>query len=63
LVFHVPGAQLDEASGTGGVLARYAAERVHAVLVTCTDGRCGDGPARLSLASRLDRRICSSLRS
>ena len=34
----------DEASGTGGVLARYAAEGVHTVLVTCTDGRCGDGP-------------------
>ena len=34
----------DEASGTGGVLARYAAEGVRTVLVTCTDGRCGDGP-------------------
>ncbi|HKS98912.1 MAG TPA: PIG-L family deacetylase [Rugosimonospora sp.] len=34
----------DEAIGTGGVLARYAAEGVRTVLVTCTDGRCGDGP-------------------
>ena len=34
----------DEATGTGGVLARYAAEGVTTVLVTCTDGRCGDGP-------------------
>lgn len=34
----------DEATGTGGVLARYAAEGVHTVLVTCTDGGCGDGP-------------------
>lgn len=33
----------DEATGTGGVLARYAAEGVRTVLVTCTDGRCGDG--------------------
>ena len=34
----------DEATGTGGVLARYAAEGMQTVLVTCTDGRCGDGP-------------------
>ena len=34
----------DEASTTGGVLARYAAEGVRTVLVTCTDGGCGDGP-------------------
>jgi LmbE family N-acetylglucosaminyl deacetylase len=34
----------DEATGTGGVLARYAAEGIRTVLVTCTDGRCGDGP-------------------
>ncbi|SCL28996.1 PIG-L family deacetylase [Micromonospora inyonensis] len=34
----------DEASSTGGVLARYAAEGITTVLVTCTDGRCGDGP-------------------
>jgi LmbE family N-acetylglucosaminyl deacetylase len=34
----------DESSGTGGVLARYAAEGVRTVLVTCTDGQLGDGP-------------------
>ncbi|MGH9061880.1 MAG: PIG-L family deacetylase [Acidimicrobiales bacterium] len=33
----------DEASSTGGVLARYAAEGIRTVLVTCTDGSCGDG--------------------
>ena len=34
----------DEATSTGGVLAQYAAEGIQTVLVTCTDGRCGDGP-------------------
>ncbi|MEV3854179.1 PIG-L family deacetylase [Streptomyces sp. NPDC050095] len=34
----------DEATSTGGVLAKYAAEGVRTVLVTCTDGGCGDGP-------------------
>ncbi|MFD4787498.1 PIG-L family deacetylase [Streptomyces sp. NPDC058459] len=34
----------DEATGTGGILARYAAEGIRTVLVTCTDGGCGDGP-------------------
>ncbi|WP_129310875.1 PIG-L family deacetylase [Streptomyces sp. L2] len=34
----------DEATGTGGVLARCAAEGIRTVLVTCTDGACGDGP-------------------
>jgi LmbE family N-acetylglucosaminyl deacetylase len=34
----------DEATGTGGVLARYAAEGIRTVLVTCTNGECGDGP-------------------
>ncbi|WP_405662803.1 PIG-L family deacetylase [Streptomyces sp. RK9] len=33
----------DEATGTGGILARYAAEGIRTVLVTCTDGGCGDG--------------------
>ncbi|SDN76466.1 N-acetylglucosaminyl deacetylase, LmbE family [Klenkia soli] len=32
----------DEATSTGGVLARYAAEGVTTVLVTCTDGALGD---------------------
>lgn len=34
----------DEVISTGGVLARYAAEGVRTVLVTCTDGEQGDGP-------------------
>jgi len=34
----------DESISTGGVLARYSAEGVTTVLVTCTDGGCGDGP-------------------
>jgi LmbE family N-acetylglucosaminyl deacetylase len=34
----------DEAISTGGVLAMAAAEGIRTVLVTCTDGRCGDGP-------------------
>ena len=34
----------DEATGTGGILARYAAEGIETVLVVCTDGACGDGP-------------------
>jgi LmbE family N-acetylglucosaminyl deacetylase len=33
----------DESISTGGILARYAAEGVRVVLVTCTDGGCGDG--------------------
>jgi LmbE family N-acetylglucosaminyl deacetylase len=34
----------DEAISTGGVLAMYSAQGVRTVLVTCTDGGCGDGP-------------------
>ncbi len=34
----------DEATGTGGILAAYADRGVRTVLVTCTDGSCGDGP-------------------
>lgn len=34
----------DEVTSTGGVLARYAAEGVTTIVVTCTDGGCGDGP-------------------
>ncbi len=33
----------DESISTGGILARYAAEGVRTVLVTCTDGGGGDG--------------------
>jgi LmbE family N-acetylglucosaminyl deacetylase len=34
----------DEASSTGGVLARYSDEGVHTVVVTCTNGEFGDSP-------------------
>ncbi len=34
----------DEATSTGGMLARYGAEGVRTVLVTCTNGELGDGP-------------------
>ena len=34
----------DEASGTGGILARYSDEGVRTVVVTCTNGELGDGP-------------------
>jgi LmbE family N-acetylglucosaminyl deacetylase len=34
----------DEASSTGGILARYSAEGLRTVVVTCTNGELGDGP-------------------
>jgi LmbE family N-acetylglucosaminyl deacetylase len=34
----------DEASTTGGILAKYSAEGVRTVLVTCTNGELGDTP-------------------
>jgi LmbE family N-acetylglucosaminyl deacetylase len=34
----------DEVLGTGGLLARSAAEGIRTVLVTCTNGEQGDGP-------------------
>jgi LmbE family N-acetylglucosaminyl deacetylase len=34
----------DEVTSTGGLLARCAAEGIQTVVVTCTDGSCGDGP-------------------
>ena len=37
----------DEASSTGGILARYAAEGVKTVVVTCTNGAMGDAPGGL----------------
>jgi LmbE family N-acetylglucosaminyl deacetylase len=37
----------DEASSTGGILARYSAEGVRTVVVTCTNGEYGDGPQRV----------------
>lgn len=35
----------DESSSTGGILAKYAREGVRTVVVTCTNGEFGDGPA------------------
>jgi LmbE family N-acetylglucosaminyl deacetylase len=35
----------DEASSTGGVLAKYSAEGLRTVVVTCTNGEFGDGPS------------------
>ena len=37
----------DEVIGTGGILARYAAEGIRTVLVTCTNGEQGDAPGGL----------------
>lgn len=37
----------DEVISTGGILARYSAEGVRTVLVTCTNGEQGDGPGGL----------------
>jgi LmbE family N-acetylglucosaminyl deacetylase len=37
----------DEASSTGGVLAAYSDQGVRTVVVTCTNGEFGDGPAGL----------------
>jgi len=34
----------DESSSTGGVLARYSAEGLRTVVVTCTNGEFGDAP-------------------
>src|SRR5260221_1832003 len=34
----------DEASSTGGVLAKYADEGIRTVVVTCTNGEFGDTP-------------------
>jgi LmbE family N-acetylglucosaminyl deacetylase len=35
----------DEASSTGGVLAKYSDEGIRTVVVTCTNGEFGDGPS------------------
>jgi LmbE family N-acetylglucosaminyl deacetylase len=37
----------DEASSTGGVLARYSAQGVRTVVVTCTNGEFGDAPGQV----------------
>jgi LmbE family N-acetylglucosaminyl deacetylase len=38
----------DEASTTGGIIARYSAEGARIVLVTCTNGELGDSPKGLA---------------
>ncbi|MHB1432374.1 MAG: PIG-L family deacetylase [Streptosporangiaceae bacterium] len=35
----------DESSSTGGILARYSDEGIRTIVVTCTNGEFGDGPA------------------
>jgi LmbE family N-acetylglucosaminyl deacetylase len=37
----------DESSSTGGVLATYSDQGVNTIVVTCTNGEFGDGPAGL----------------
>ena len=46
----------DEATGTGGILARYAGQGIRTVLVACTNGEMGDAPAGSSRASRATTR-------
>ena len=50
----------DEASGTGGVLARYADEGVRTVLVTCTNGELRRRPGRRQARRTRPRRGRSS---
>ena len=38
----------DEASTTGGVIARYSSEGTRIILVTCTNGELGDSPTGLA---------------
>jgi LmbE family N-acetylglucosaminyl deacetylase len=37
----------DESNSTGGTLARYSAEGIRTVLVTCTNGEYGDAPGHI----------------
>ena len=46
----------DEAIGTGGILARYSAEGVRTVLVTCTNGELGDAPGGIKPGRARPRR-------
>jgi LmbE family N-acetylglucosaminyl deacetylase len=41
----------DEASSTGGVLAKYSAEGVRTIVVTCTNGEFGDAPGQVKPGS------------
>ena len=53
----------DEVIGTGGVLARYSAEGIRTVLVTCTNGEQGDAPGGLKPADAgHDKTLVAELR-
>ena len=53
----------DESISTGGVLARYSAEGVRTVLVTCTDGALGYMPGRIRPGEEgHDERVLARLR-
>jgi LmbE family N-acetylglucosaminyl deacetylase len=53
----------DESISTGGVLALYAQAGVRTVLVTCTDGGCGDGPGGIKpMEEGFDRDAVVALR-
>ena len=53
----------DEASSTGGVLARYAAEGMKTVVVTCTNGAMGDAPGGIKPADAgFDEDLVASIR-
>jgi LmbE family N-acetylglucosaminyl deacetylase len=52
----------DEASTTGGILAKYAAEGVRTVLVTCTNGELGDTPSVKALEDGHDTADVVALR-
>src|SRR6266702_2087182 len=52
----------DEASSTGGVLAKYSDEGVRTIVVTCTNGEFGDGPAGITLTRLAElREACKHL--
>ena len=53
----------DEASSTGGSMARAAAEGHRVVLVVCTDGRHGEAPEDLGEETVVERRRTETERS
>src|SRR5437762_13461352 len=52
----------DETITTGGTLARYAAEGVRTVVVTCTSGNLGEGPETADMASLRKRELEAAAR-
>jgi LmbE family N-acetylglucosaminyl deacetylase len=53
----------DESISTGGVLALYGHAGIRTVLVTCTDGGCGDGPGGIKpMDEGFDREMVVALR-